>query len=431
MNKLIDIKNGDLIYLGYNLKDYAIKHGTPLKICFLDVIKLRVETLKNSFSKAIKELNYNGKFVYLNANKANYGMKEIMTSFNSGDGLETSSHYDLILTKRIMKNSDKYLVCNGYKLDDYLNEVEDAYSNGLNIIDVIDSISEYESLKKRNINLNVGLRIHIPSAYSIEEENDRFGLIDKDFEYILNDIKNTKLNLKMIHFHQRGFDYEDDKFEENFIKVFEKYYVKASKMYDSIDSFNMGGGTPLPLDGAFDYDAWAKKVISLLQKIAHKYGVKEPNLFSENGKYSQKDATVTIYKVVGQKNTNKYPWLILDGSLLIAMPEHYALGEPIEVKALNNLDKEPSKVCLAGITCDCDDVLFDHKLGYMLMPNGDNQFVGLLGTGSYQNSMNGKGGVHHCLLPEEKDLIIYTENGKLKEEIRKNLQSIEDIIKSI
>ncbi len=430
MNKLTEIKDGHLIYLGYDLTKYAEEYKTPLKICFLDVITKRVNTLKEAFKKAKNQLNYQADFVYLNANKANYGYKEIETSFHSADGLETSSCYDLKLTKKIMGNSSKYLVCNGYKLQDYVDEIISAFDNGMNIIDVIDSLSEYELLKKANKAIHVGFRIHIPSAYSVGE-NDRFGLMDDEVAYILDDIKNTKLVLKMVHFHQRGFDYEDEKFEYNFKLVFEKYYVPLAKKFNTIDSFNMGGGTPLPLDGDFDYDMWALKVLSLIQSISKANNIKEPYLFSENGKYSQKDATVTIYKVVGKKNTNKYPWLIVDGSLLIAMPEHYALGEPIDVVPINGLDKPFGKYCLAGITCDCDDVFFNHEKGYIELPNLDNQYIALLGTGSYQNSMNGKGGVHHCLLPEEKDLIIYSMNNKEIVEVRKPLQQIEDILKLI
>ena len=430
MNKLYEIKNGKLIYLGYDLTKYAEKYHTPLKICFLDVITKRVNELKEAFKIAKENLNYKRAFVYLNANKANYGYKEIETAFQSADGLETSSCYDLKLTKSIMKDSKKYLVCNGYKLQDYVDEIIDAYKSNMNIIDVIDSVSEYEMLKKANLPLNVGLRIHIESQYSLGE-NDRFGLNDDEFNYILNDLKNTKLQLKMIHYHQRGFDYEEAPFKTNFVKVFEKYYVRAAKKYSTVDSFNMGGGTPLPIDGDFDYPKWATFVLSMLKEIAEKNGLVEPYLFSENGKYSQKDATVTIYKVVGKKNTNKYPWLIVDGSLLIAMPEHYALGEPIEVLPINDLDKKMNKFCLAGITCDCDDVLFDHHLGYVELPESDNLYIGLLGTGSYQNSMNGKGGVHHCLLPEEKDLVIYNKDGKEIVEVRKELQTIDDIMKII
>ena len=81
-----------------------------------------------------------------------------------------------------MKDSKKYLVCNGYKLQDYVDEIIDAYKSNMNIIDVIDSVSEYEMLKKANLPLNVGLRIHIESQYSLGE-NDRFGLNDDEFNY--------------------------------------------------------------------------------------------------------------------------------------------------------------------------------------------------------------------------------------------------------
>ena len=184
-------------------------------------------------------------------------------------------------------------------------------------------------------------------------------------------------------------------------------------------------GTPLPVEEGFDYDKWANYVLNLIMKLCDKEGLPYPNLMSENGKYSQKDATVNIYKVVGIKYTDKYPWHIVDGSLLIAMPEMYALGEPIEVRPINGLDQEMVKGYLAGITCDCDDVYFEKDKGYINLPKTNELYIGLIGTGSYQNSMNGKGGVHHCLLPEEKDLVI--NDGEVT--IRSELQSIEDIYK--
>lgn len=427
MNKLFDVKDGKLFYAGFDLVKIAEEYQTPLKICFLDLIKERVETLKSSFKEAIKANNYRGQFYYLNANKANYGMAEIVKSYESADGLETSSHYDLVLTKKIVKDPNKYIVSNGYKMKPYVDEIISSFDQGQKIIDVIDDLNEYKMLKNANRPIEVGVRIHVPSAYE-EGANDRFGLNDEDLDYILKDLKNTKLILKMVHFHQRGFDYVEELFEKNFCYVFENYYVKIAKLYNTVDSFNMGGGTPLPIDGEFDYLAWADKVIKLLKNLAKKHNVKEPNIFSENGKYSQKDATVTIYKSVGTKATHTYPWKLLNGSLLIAMPEHYALGEPIKVEAINGLDQPKEKVCLGGITCDCDDVYFDHALGYIEMPKLDEFYVALLGTGSYQNSMNGKRGVHHCLLPEERDLLVETVDGKLTFKIRHELQSIDEII---
>lgn len=432
------IEDGVILYNGVNLQELAKEYGTPLKVTFLDVIKMRVNTLKEAFDSAINELNYSGKFIYLNANKANYGLKEVETAFINSDGLETSSYYDLLFTYKLYKKhpefKNKLIVSNGYKEDAYLNAINEVDSKGYHIIDVIDSIDEYERLKALDKRLEVGLRIHISSQYAEGDEpkDDRFGLMDDEYEYIINDIKNTKLVLSTIHFHQRGFDYEEDKFEKNFMKVFENYYVKANKLYDSVINFDMGGGTPLPTSNDFDYKNWAKYVIGLLQKASNKYEIKEPNLISENGKYSQKDSTVNIYKVIAKKKTGEYPWYVVNGSLLIALPEMYALGEPIEVKPINELNKPMVEARLAGVTCDCDDVLYNKEKGYILLPDTNNDlYIGCMGTGSYQNSMNGKRGVHHCMLPEEKDIIIETIKGKQKINVRNDLQTIKEIMKLV
>ena len=430
MKDLIEEKDGKLYYAGYCLADLARRFGTPLTITFLDVIKERILLLKEAFSKAKKETNYSGEFYYLNANKANYGKDEIETAFIYSDGLETSSFYDLVLSLKMFEKypefKNKLIVCNGLKPDDYLDAITAAHNAGYQITTIIDDIYEYEYLKKKNINLKIGFRIHLSSLYEPEVPDDRFGLMDDEINYILEDIKNTKLVLDTIHYHQRGFDFEEDKFFINFDLAF-KYYVKASKMYDSVINFDFGGGTPLPVDGKFDYDAYAKSILNHIIDLCKKNDVKIPNLIGENGKYSQKDSTVNIYKVVGTKNTGKYPWYIVDSSLLIAMPEMYALGEPILIKPINNLDKKMVKARLAGITCDCDDVYFNKETGYFLIPECDDDLIGLLGTGSYQNSMNGKGGVHHCMLPEEKDVIIFDKNGKEIVKVRKELQTIENI----
>ncbi|MBO7536335.1 MAG: hypothetical protein J6T34_04255, partial [Bacilli bacterium] len=261
MKRLKEIKNNELFYNGYSLTALARKYGTPLKITFLDVIKNHIVSLKASFDKAIKKNNYPAKFIYLNANKANYGALEVIEAFKHADGLETSSYYDLLFThelfNRYPEHKYKYIVCNGYKLDDYIGEIIKIHNEGIKIIDIIDSVSEYVALKKSGLAIEVGMRIHIEAMYSEKEEeikNDRFGLMDSEIDYILNDIKNTNLTLSTIHFHQRGFDYEEDKFEANFEKVFNKYYIKAAKLYKSVTNFNMGGGTPLPVEEGFDYD---------------------------------------------------------------------------------------------------------------------------------------------------------------------------------
>ena len=258
MKNLVEEKDGKLYYNGYCLIDLAKKFGTPLTVTFLDIIKERILSLKEAFNTAIKETDYKGNFIYLNANKANYGKDEIESAFIFADGLETSSFYDLVLSLKMYEKyplfHDKLIVCNGLKPDDYLDAIVMAHEKGYNIITIIDDIYEYEYLKKKDISLKIGLRIHLSSLYEPEVPDDRFGLMEDEINYIINDVKNTKLVLNTIHYHQRGFDFEEDKFFKNFDLAF-NYYIKAKKLCDSVIYFDFGGGTPLPIEGEFDYIA--------------------------------------------------------------------------------------------------------------------------------------------------------------------------------
>ena len=282
MKKEIVLKNNELFYNGYSLTNLAKKYGTPLRVSFLGVIKDHVTELKDAYAKAIKNNNYDGKFIYVNANKANYEFQEIKTAYDAGDGIETSSYYDLLLSKEIsLKN--RPIVCNGIKGHDYLDEIVDLTIKGYYIIDILDSYEEYKLLKQKaldkNVIVEVGCRIHIPSLY-IEEgspiTDDRFGMMADEFDKIINDIKETKaLKLTTIHFHQRGFEFEKDKFVENLEKVL-IFYDKAASMLDTVCNFDMGGGTPLPTDYSVDYEKFADLVIKELMKLTDKYHVKHP-----------------------------------------------------------------------------------------------------------------------------------------------------------
>ena len=438
MKKEISIKNNSLFYNNIDLALLAKEFKTPLRVTFLDVIKKRILELKDAFDSAIIENNYQGKFIYANANKANYEYLEVREAYIHSDGIECSSYYDLLYTKDIVSKfsfgKQKPIICNGIKNNSYLDLICAMKNEGFNIIDICDNLDEYLYLKEQDVKLlEIGLRIHLPSLYEINND-DRFGMNDNEFNFIIEDIKKIdKLKLSTIHFHQRGFEFEKDKFELNIKKAF-KYYVKAKNSVNTLINFNIGGGTPLPYNDSFDYHQYAFDTIKFIKELAKENNVIEPNIISENGKYSQKDSTINIYEVVNVKNTNKYPWYVLDGSLLIAMPEMYALGEEILVLPINNLNRPKEKARLSSLTCDCDDVYYDKKQGYIFLPKyfkGEKLYIGIFGTGSYQNSMAGKGGWHHCLLPEEKDLVIYTEDNKINYKIRSELQSIEQIKKLV
>jgi len=428
-----------LFYNKSDLTQLAINYGTPLKITYLDLIKNKIENLKNIFDDAINEKKYSGKFIYLNANKANYSIETIGTSLIYSDGLETSSYNDLLLTIKIMKKNKAFIkkpiVCNGVKDQAYLDEIISLNKKGFDITCIIDNKKEYEYLNAKIINskLKVGLRVHLTSLYSDEDavtHDDRFGLIKRDFDFLVKEIKkNKKFILTTVHFHQRGFEFNEKKFFENFKIVFENFYVNTKKEISTLTNLNMGGGTPILLKDEFNYNSWANILLTRIQAICDEQKIATPNLVTENGKYTVKDSTVLIYEIIAQKCTDgKTPWYIINGSFFSAIAEYYEAGEDFVIEPINLLNNKMINVRLAGLTCDCDDIYYEKK-GIIKMPiinDGEKLYIAVLGCGSYQDSMQGRGGVHHCLMSEEAR-IIFDLNGKAK--LTNKLQNIKDIMK--
>ena len=445
MRKFEEIIQGKFVYNNVTLSDVAERFGTPTKLIFMDFIEKRVCDLKSAFNTAIKKINYKGKCLYLNANKANYSSDMIFVASKFSDGIETSSFYDLLFTKKLIRSTknilkNKVIFCNGFKQADYINEIAKMSEKGFDITNIVDSMQEFEKLLNLETKkpLKIGVRVNLECLYheTAEPYRDRFGLTKEELRIVLEKLKTQKnLVLTTVHFHQRGFNFEEEKFYKNLGIAFDEYYIPMKKKFKSIINFDIGGGTPLPAESDFDYNSWASGIVNFLKKRCEKHDIDEPNIILENGKYTVKDSMVNLYKVIGEKNTDeKFAWKVVDGSLMIAMPEYFALGEEIKVEPINLLENEKAHSKLAGLTCDCDDIYFDRKLGYIDLPKTsatENLFIGVLGTGSYQDSMNGRNGVHHCLMPEEKRVLTFFINGKREFVVDNELQSPQDIFKSV
>ena len=432
MKKIItENKNNQIEYYNHNLVELAEKYGSPLKVVFLDVIKNQIENLKKSMNSAIINNDYNGKFIYSTANKASYSAENILYSSIYSDSVEVSSYNDLCFTERIYEiagiEKSKMIICNGIKEKHYKDKIIDMASKGYNMLDIIDSVDEFDYLEQNaQTKINVGLRVNLKSLYG-HGESDRFGLTKEDFDCLDKKIENAKnLVCTTIHYHQRGFEYEDDKFYQNLTIVVEKYFIPMSKKFGTIKNIDLGGGTPLPTFTDYDYDAWADKLIKYFK--AHNLNC---NIIFENGKYTFKDSVVNVYKIIQKKDTNKdFTWYVINGSLLLAMAEKYAVGEDLCVSPINLLDNKKVRAKLAGVTCDCDDTFYDHDIDGLMLPEikeGENLYIGILGAGSYQEVMNGRNGIHHCLLPEEIRVVIFTKDGVEHQIVTNELQSPEDI----
>jgi len=134
-----------------------------------------------------------------------------------------------------------------------------------------------------------------------------------------------------------------------------------------------------------------------------------PDVMGEFGRYTTSEHGAHLFKVITTKeNASKYPWYIIDGSIMSSFPDSWALGEHFIVLPLNHLDKPFQRVQLGGITCDSDDIYPPKKSDSALyLPvTTEELYVGFFSIGAYQEMLGGVKGSKHCVLPEAFELII-------------------------
>jgi arginine decarboxylase len=75
---------------------------------------------------------------------------------------------------------------------------------------------------------------------------------------------------------------------------------------------------------------------------------------------------------------------------------------------VNNWDAEYERVNIGGMTCDSQDFYNQEAhVNAIFMPKTRKlQYLAFFNTGAYQEVLSGVGGIHHCLIPTPKHVLI-------------------------
>jgi len=450
INDYLRIENNKLYYEDICLPDLCERFGAPLEVAYTEMINKRVKELKKIFSDTICENEYSGKYYYAYATKANYYSEVVTTATNYCDFLETSSGYDLniidkLLEKKIIPQNYTVL-CNGFKTSVYLDKIIELRRKNVNVIPVLDNINELNMFSNidKGIKINIGIRLNIDEQMlsqnaeenAIDKIDSRFGMNKEELLYAINKIEeNSNLNFEVLHFHLGGTITDIDEYIKLFAKIYEEYYCLIKPKCKSLKYFDFGGGLPAQynLDFKFDYKDLANKMIQTIKHLSEKYEIECPDLIGEHGRYTTADHGFYIYEVefVKKAKDDTY-WYIINSSLMDFAPDSWGINQNFMILPLNLYENEKVKVKLGGLTCDPDDTYFkQEKENYIYLPEikeGQKLYLGIFGIGAYQEMITGVGGVHHCFIPEGKELIISKNSQGILYNDISDIQGIDDTL---
>ncbi len=410
----------ELAYNGIDLKKLVEEHGTPLKFTYLPKISEHIQRAKSWFKDAMEKVNYQGKYHYCYCTKSNHFKHTLEEVLRNDTHLETSSGYDIniieALAEKGLFKKNQFVICNGFKLDTYLDKIAGLANSGYkNIIPVIDNIAEVSRLESRiKGDINIGLRIASEEEPKFPFYTSRLGIGYKDILpfYKQNVLENERVHLKMLHFFiNTGI--EDDAYYWNELHKCLKVYCELKKINPYLTCLNIGGGFPIKnsLNFNYDYKYMIDEIVNQIKTVCDSQNVPEPDLFTEFGSYTVGESGGAIYTVKHQKAQNdREKWNMIDSSFMTTLPDSWAINKKFIMLPINRWNDTYERVLLGGITCDSDDYYnSEQHSNAIYLPTfrrNETLYIGFFNTGAYQESLGGFGGIQHCLTPAPKHLII-------------------------
>jgi len=437
------VKEGQLQFHNIDMMGLVKKFGTPLRFTYLPQISNSIQRAKMWFSEAQRQVHYKGDYHYSYCTKSSHFSFVLDEALKNDIHIETSSGFDIEIVKRLVKdnklNKDKYVLCNGFKDDEYLKQIGDLYESGFNnCIPIIDNVREINRLQlATDKTLDIGIRIASEEEPKFSFYTSRLGIGYKSIlPFYQEKIKNNeRLNLKMLHFFiNTGIN--DNAYYWNELTKCLKVYCELKKVCPSLDSLNIGGGFPIKKSLNFDYDYYymVEEILRQIKTVCDENDIPEPHIFTEFGSYTVGESGGMIYQIIDQKQQNdREKWNMIDSSFMTTLPDTWAINQRFIMLPLNRWEDKYERVLLGGLTCDSDDYYnSEQHSNAIYLPEFSRKeplFIGFFNTGAYQDSVSGHGGVHHCLIPQPKHVLIKEGQEGVEYEVFRQEQKSDEILK--
>ena len=438
-----NLTKDNLQFHDIDLMKLVEQYGTPLKFTYLPQISNNIKRAKTWFKNAMDKSEYKGKYYFCYCTKSSHFEYIMNEAFKNNIHIETSSAFDINIVENLLQsgkiNKSTYVICNGFKRDQYIENIARIINNGhKNTIPIIDNYEELDLLQAAiKGKFKIGIRIAAEEEPKFEFYTSRLGIGYKNIVpfYKKQIHENKNLELKMLHFFINTGINDNAYYWSELIKCI-KVYVALKKECPSLDSLNVGGGFPIKNSLAFEYDYqyMIDEIINQVKIACDEAEVDVPNIFTEFGSFTVGESGGAIYQVLYQKQQNdREKWNMIDSSFITTLPDTWAINKRFVMLAINRWNDTYERVLLGGLTCDGDDYYnSEQHMNAVYLPKYNKEkplYIGFFNTGAYQESIGGYGGLSHCILPQPKHILIDKDkNGIFATEVFSEQQNAEQVL---
>lgn len=436
-------KKNELEFHGIDMMALVKQYGAPLKFTYLPKISQNIQLAKKWFAEAIEKHNYAGTYNYSYCTKSSHFKHVLDKALENDIHIETSSAFDMDIVENLKRRGkitdETFILCNGFKRDQYIENIARLINNGhKNCIPIIDNYEEIDLLNEAvEKPFEIGIRIASEEEPKFEFYTSRLGIGYKNIvPFYKNKIEDLEhVSLKMLHFFINTGIRDTAYYWNELLKCLQ-VYIKLKKICPTLDSLNIGGGFPIKNSLAFDFDYayMVDEIVNQIKKTCDQAGVPVPHIFTEFGSFTVGETGGAIYKVLYQKQQNdREKWNMINSSFITTLPDSWAINKRFILLALNRWKDDYERVLLGGLTCDSDDYYnSEQNLNAIYMPKYKESkplYIGFFNTGAYQESIGGFGGLQHCLIPAPKHILIDRDaDGNITTELFAPQQTSEQLL---
>jgi len=371
-----------LCFDGVPIPELASKYDTPLYV----ISERRIRENYRRVRQALTE-EYDSVRIYYSA-KANTNLCVLRILKYEGAYLDAVSLGEIFLAKAAGFSPDRILFTGTSVRDDELRYILKS-----KVTINIDSVSQLDRLLKAAVPERLSFRIN-PEFGAGHHEHcitagraAKFGLWEDDVPTAYKKAKEAGVELFGIHMHIGSGIMST----EPYLIAVRKLLEVAKKVHDEtrieFEFIDIGGGMGIPYrlgEEAFDLKRFAHGMCDLYKQRTREYGLGQPILCMEPGRYIVGDACILVTRVNTVKKTPYKKFVGVDaGFNTLIRPVVYGAYHHILVAKEGAGEEETYDV--AGPICESGDLLAkDRRL--LRVEEGD--LLVILNTGAYGYSMS-------------------------------------------
>ncbi len=303
-----------LLSIAKGLQERGLK--LPVLLRFSNILDDRIQHINESFLHAIQDAGYQGTYRGVYPIKVNQQQQVVEEICKYGQqyhhGLETGSKAELIIALAHIDDPEAYVICNGYKDEEYIDLALKGLQLGINTVLVVEMPGEVGIILQRSralgIKPNIGLRMKpstMASGHWTDSGGDRsvFGLNTTQVIQVVDRLRKENMLdcLKLLHYHLGS---QIPNIHDIRVGATEaaRFYAGLVQEGAPMGLLDIGGGLAIDYDGShsnssnsrnYSTKEYCDDVVEEIMTICKEEKISHPTIISESGR-----ALVSYYSVL-------------------------------------------------------------------------------------------------------------------------------------